>query len=244
MTVSESDATDAARRAYSDAFLKEREADYLVIDAFEAAAGYKLDRLTRLEPAACVLACPLKANPPNWQHGRVLYAALRRWLADHHDGHVTVLDIGTAKGFSALCLQWALIDAQRPGQVVSVDIVGPNDRVPRNTVAELDGPKTLHEILAPWPEAAGIVFAQDSGVGWLQARPTRVHFAFVDGKHSYEAVSAEARLLGEHQMPGDMIVFDDLQIPRVAAAVNELRGYGVARVEAKADRAYAIAVKQ
>lgn len=237
---------DETYAAYTDAFLAEREVAYPAIDAFEAAEGYKLDRMTRLEPAARVLACPLKANPPNWAHGRVLYAALRRWLADHPGQFVNVLDIGTAKGFSALCMLWALMDGgyDYSYRLTSVDVVGPEDRVPRNTVADLDGPKTLHEILAPWPEASVINFEKSTGAGWLQQHPNRVHFAFVDGKHSYEAVSAEARLLGEHQMPGDMIVFDDMQIPRVAAAVNELRGYGIARIDAKPDRGYAIAVKQ
>ena len=56
-----------------------------------------------VEAAARVLACPLKANPPNWQHGRVLYAGYRAYLAGLQR-RVLLLDIGTAKGFSAAAM--------------------------------------------------------------------------------------------------------------------------------------------
>src|SRR3989304_7206134 len=74
------------------------------VEAYEAA--FALER-TRLEAAARVLACPIKAGPPNWQHGRVLYALTRRYRLTA-EGPLYCLDIGTAKGFSALCLLWAV----------------------------------------------------------------------------------------------------------------------------------------
>src|SRR3990172_8581667 len=88
--------------AYEAACALERTRRYPLVDDFEARQGFALDR-ARLEAAARVLACPIKARPPNWQHGRVLYALTRRYRLTA-EGPLYCLDIGTAKGFSALCL--------------------------------------------------------------------------------------------------------------------------------------------
>jgi predicted O-methyltransferase YrrM len=226
---------------YAAAFHQERLVEYRVIDAIEQRCGYALDR-QKLEAAARVLACPVKKSPPNWQHGRVLYAITRRYLETATS--LDALDIGTAKGFSALCLQWAGMDACVPGRVTSLDVLDPKERVSRNTVAEVDGLKTLGEILAPWPEAQAITFLKSTGQKWLQEHPERVHVAFVDGKHSYEAVSWEGALLAERQQTGDLVMFDDVQIEGVAKAVKELRAYDVEYVDVLPNRRYAIVVRK
>src|SRR5688572_33475015 len=88
---------------YQRAFDGERVQEYPVISDFQVECGVALGR-EKLERAARVLACPVKANPPNWQHGRVIYSAARRYL-NGMTGPVSCMDIGTAKGFSALCLR-------------------------------------------------------------------------------------------------------------------------------------------
>ena len=128
--------------SYELAFNSERMNEYPPVDEFEERMGYALER-SRLENAARVLACPLKKNPPNWVHGRVLYSLARNYLQGQID--VSILDIGSAKGFSALCLLWALRDSDILGSVTSVDVIDPEARVRRNTVAELDGYKSFCE---------------------------------------------------------------------------------------------------
>jgi hypothetical protein len=123
-------------------------------------------------------------------------------------------------------------------------VLDPNERVSRNTVAEVDGLKTLGEILAPWPEAQSITFLKSTGQKWLQEHPERVHVAFVDGKHSYEAVSWEGALLGERQQAGDIVMFDDVQIGGVAKAVKELTAYAIEYVDVLPNRRYAIGVRK
>jgi hypothetical protein len=230
---------------YLDIWQAERKQEYWAVDALEAQLGYALDR-QRLEGAALVLASPIKANPPNWQHGRVLYAVAREYLS-HTTETVTFFDCGTAKGFSALCLQWALIDACVNGAVISVDVIDPCERVLRNTIAETAGEKTLAEILEPWPEARAIQFVRSTGRQWLTGHPRRVHLAYVDGKHTYEEVSWEATLLAQRQESGDVVIFDDLQIPGVEKAVAEMAEhvYEVSTLTViPGKRAYAIARKQ
>jgi predicted O-methyltransferase YrrM len=228
--------------AYAAAFEAERQNEYPAIDALEQRFGFALDR-ERLEAAARILACPLKQNPPNWAHGRVLYALTRAYLATHL--HATLVDIGTAKGFSALCLQWALNDSGRIGAVHSCDVIRPSSRERRNTVAELDGLLTLHETLAPWPEAQAINFEQATGVEFLQGHPSRIHIAFVDGKHTGTTVFLEGSLLSARQDAGDIAIFDDVQIDGVDMAVKELRRfYKFEEVRVNDHRAYAIGVRR
>lgn len=249
-----------SREEYQSAFERERAVEYPELDAVERRLRHSADR-AKLEEAARVLACPVKKNPPNWQHGRLLYAALcwrirSSGMERSRPSALLVLDIGTAKGFSALCMEWACYDTGREGEVagwllndwnvVSVDVIDPLARVPRNTVAEVDGLKTLAETLEPWPEARRITFLQSTGVDWLKRCGQRVHFAFIDGKHHYDAVQTELRLLARVQRPGDMVVLDDLQIPGVRKALYEARGfYDWSEVTLKAaPRAYALATRK
>lgn len=232
---------------YEAIFELERRQVYPMVDAFEARMGFAIDR-ARLEDLARVLCCPLKVAPPNWQHGRVLYAAARAFLRGKHPAGWTFLDIGTAKGFSAMCLQLALNDhaGERVGGVTSVDVLPPSARVRRNTIAEVNGLKTLPEILAMWPEATDITFVESTGERWLTDYVGPIDFAFVDGKHTDDAVFQEGRLLASLQESGNVVVFDDVHIPGVWAAVQRLTGlYSFEpplRVLPK--RAYAIGVRR
>jgi predicted O-methyltransferase YrrM len=228
---------------YAAVFERERNRVYPQIDMLEHMCDARLER-GRLEAAARVLACPVKVHAPCWQHGRLLYAVTHLRLRALESGSVTLLDIGTAKGFSALCLQWALIDAGADGHVISLDVVNPYERVRRNTIAELDGLKTVLECLEPWPEARAIEFVQADARLWLTRNPGRLAVAFVDGKHTYEAVSWELALLSNRQQCGDLIVIDDLQIAGVRKAVGELEGYHINFFEGHADRRYAVAERQ
>jgi predicted O-methyltransferase YrrM len=229
--------------AYRDAFAQECAHDYPMVTAFEQRTGFAVDR-NRLEAAAAVLACPVKVHPPNWQHGRILYARTRALLA-HRPGPVDLLDIGTAKGFSALCLEWALRDSGRPGQVTSVDVIDPASHARRNTVAECDGLKTLAEILKPWPEAQTIQFLHATGIDYLSYGRQRIDVAFIDGKHRDEIVREEGHLLAARQQAGDLAIFDDVQIPGVAAAVRSLADvYTCDILKVHPDRAYAIGVRR
>lgn len=228
---------------YAEAFAQARALRYPALDALEARLGYAIDR-PWLDEAGRVLCCPIKSSPPHWQHGRLIYAVAREYIAAHPDvAAFTALDIGTAKGFSALCLRKAFLDAGVPCQLTSVDVMPPAARCYRNTVAELDGGglKTLAGILAPWREADDIVFVESTGIAWLQAHADRIHVAFVDGKHTGEAVRQEGKLLAKRQQPGDLAIFDDCQMPQVSPAVVSLaEWYRIGYVKAD-PREYAIA---
>lgn len=233
-----------SKEEYDAAFEREAAVSYPDLDRFEDAMGFAIDQ-KKLLSAAYRLQCPIKKNPPNWQHGRVLYSLLRRYIARYDCIYAKVVDIGTAKGFSALCMYWALIDGDCLGKLTSIDVIDPDAATRRNSVAEVDGPKTLRELLEPWPESENIQFVQSTGIEWLTGFSERIHFAFVDGKHEYETVSREIKLLAKRQHRGDIAVFDDLQIPGVHQAVAAFmkQNYETTILWVGPDRQYAIATR-
>ena len=228
---------------YDKAFGRELRSRYRVIDAYEERLAFKVDE-GRLEAAARVLACPVKVNPPNWQHGRVIYATAMRYMMYQREP-VVFLDIGTAKGFSACVMTWAIAASGRNHEVVSVDVMEPTDRVARNSVAELDGFKTIAEFVEPFIDpTVKTSFFGGGSLLWLREHHDHIGFAFVDGKHTYDMVMAEHEEISKRQQLGDIIVFDDLQIEPVHRAVSKLKGYDVLKLDTGAGRKYAIAFKQ
>lgn len=229
--------------AYAAAFEAERKNSYPVIDALETRYGYAIDR-ELLESAARVLACPLKRNPPNWQHGRVVYALARHRLAM---GSVDMLfESGTAKGFATVCMAHACWDAgMAHTSIWSRDIIDPNSAEPRNSV--MDGQvDNIWGYVRPFlPPAAMIAFTQVGDDAHFVLSPRRISFAFVDGAHTFEGVKADITMIVPRQREGDLILFDDFHLPPVADAVLAClpEDYVVERVKLKENREYAIAVK-
>lgn len=229
---------------YALAFKRECASAYPQVDDFERRLGYAIDRVN-LECMARILACPVKANPPNWQHGRVIYAAVRRYLATLAQRiPVTLLDIGTAKGFSAIVMAQALCDAPHSGHVVSLDIVDPLARVARNSVAECTGLLlTVPEFVRHWPGHTRIEFAGGGALHWLARNVARINVAFVDGKHNYAAVSQEIAHIARVQHGGDVCIFDDVHLKPVRDAIVDFGRYDLEFLDVLPHRAYAVGVR-
>jgi len=225
------------REQYDAAFERERRNVYPVINEFEARLGFAVGR-ERLEAAARVLACPVKKNPPNWMHGRVIYALGRKYLTENASG-TAWLDIGSAKSFSACVMSWAIDDAGRDGIIQSIDIIDPNSREPRNSVE--DG-KTIDEFAAPF-RAAGVPIVFEIA-GQHRADSYRIGFAFIDGSHTYDGVKSDISVVTPRQQSGDIILFDDVNKEQVNLAVREMAGYDIEYLRLLPQRAYAIATKK
>lgn len=236
------------RKQYDTIFERERHSSYPIIDAYEKMHGRAIDR-TKLESMARTLACPLKVNPPNWQHGRVIYSTLRRYLEGPYDGRAIALDIGTAKGFSACVMSHAIADAGADYDIVSLDVIDPNARAIRNSVAELDGLKTIDEFVSGHINPSVMTTFHGGGsTPWLNyalRQNLRVGFAFVDGKHTHQQVYFEGMAISQLQKPGDVVVFDDCQIDPVCRAVDALpeSAYHINYIDIGL-RVYAVAVRQ
>lgn len=241
------------RSEYDSIFKKEQTHSYPIVDMYERMHEFAIDR-TKLESMARTLACPLKVNPPNWQHGRVLYTTLRFFierLFKPTPGEIALfLDIGTAKGFSACVMSHAVADAKKVfAQIVSIDVINPNARVPRNSVAEIDGHHSIAEFVnghLVQNDFVGVDFLGGGSTDWLKRAhklTARIPFAFIDGKHTYDQVLFEGATLTNLQKPGDILMFDDCQIEPVGRAVKDLVHYDKRYVDI-GPRNYCVAVRQ
>jgi hypothetical protein len=90
-----------------------------------------------------------------------------------------------------------------------------------------------------------IEFLCRTGIEWLRLGQARIHFAYVDGKHTFATVNEEAHLLAKRQQPGDIAVFDDVQIEGVAKALKAAsKLYDFQTITLSDLRAYAVGVRR
>lgn len=242
-------------RASRETYLKLHEAacarSYPAIDAFLARYEHHAD--TRwLHDLALHTQIVIKQSELNFQHGRVLFAIFHDYVTRHPEvDHFTVLETGTSRGYSIICLSRVLTEARRDGKLVTLDMIGHNRRHLWNCVDDHDGPKTRQELLAPWQaERDRVVFLSgDSGKLLPSVGLGRVHLAFLDGSHTEKDVLDEYRYAADRQQAGDMIVFDDVTpgvfdgIVRAVQAIKAEGRYAVELLEAEERRAYAIATR-
>ena len=242
----------APRETYLHLYEAARSVTYPEIDAFEARQGFAIERdwVDRLARHTQIV---IKTSKLNYQHGRLLYSALRRYLSggDRRHGHYLVLETGTGRGFSALCMAKAMIDSDASGHVVTVDVLPHNTPMIWNCIDDHDGLKTRHELLSRWPHELGrVIFIQGRTKTQIpRIGLSRVHFAFLDAQHTTEDVIGEYVYVRTHQQIGDMIFFDDVTpglFDGVVEAVKEIEKegrYAVERLRVTDERGYAIAIR-
>ncbi len=174
-------------------------------------------------------------------------------MRGHSREQLTIVDTGTARGFSALCLARALDDAGASGKILSFDVLPHDVEMLWNCVADADGPRTRAELLRDYAaliERYVIFLRGDTRRVMAGISFPRVHFAFLDSVHTFDHVMAEFSAIRDRQVAGDVLFFDDYTAdvyPGVVKAADEIcrrHGYDPTVVTANARRRYMIAVKQ
>ena len=229
-----------------------RRLEFGEVDAFEAATGFKIDE-EWFETLALLTQVTKKSSAVKYPHGRLLYSGLRQYIRASGETSPTILETGTARGFSAMCLGKAMMDEGVGGKVVSLDLLPDDAEIFWNCIADCDGKKkTRRELLAPYKELADrylICMSGDSGLQLERLGIGRVHFANLDGAHIYENVIAEATFVAKRQKKGDVIFFDDYnasEFPGVVEAADEIvqrYGYETRVVELTDDARVMFATK-
>ena len=161
------------------------------------------------------------------EHGLLLYK-LCRCIAERGDPLVA-LDVGTARGFSALSIARAILDAGASGHVYTVDVVGHDEprewHIAKQLDDELEGgpPMSRSQIWKRWFAEESAVVSPIAGRS-LEVLKTWPHgpidLAFIDGSHAYEDVSGELELLDPLMAEHCAIVLDDYHLGVVAARVR------------------------
>ena len=228
---------------------------YPKIDEYEQKTGFAINAKW-LHELALHTQVVIKESPLCYAHGRVLYTALSQYMSEQKktssSERLTIWETGTARGFSALCMAKALKDQQRPGTILTFDILPHNTTMYWNCIDDLDKPKTRAELLQPWHSMiqSFVIFHQgDTRLELPKVHAERIHFAFLDGAHTYEDVIFEFQQIRDCQKIGDIIVYDDYtpqQFPGLVRAVNEIcenNQYQRTDLQANSGRGYVVATK-
>ena len=149
------------------------------------------------------------------EHGRLLYKLVRCLEPEHS---FVILDIGTARGFSAITMARGLLDANLDGTVYSIDVIDHQSKFnwhvgkqdPEDPLANISISRC--EVWARWfdEEACRVTPlhgpSSDILENWCNGP---ISFAFIDGEHSYNAVKRDLSRLEHLVTPTGTIVLDD-----------------------------------
>ena len=155
-----------------------------------------------------------KDNEICYAHGRILYSCLREKINQSDNlKNINIFETGTARGFSSLCMAKALHDSNISGKIITLDQLPHTYPIYWNNLSDhLDGKLSRKEMLKDWNdllEKYVIFLTGDSRVIGSSLNFSRVHFAFLDGCHTYEDVIFEFNIIKNSQFTGDVVVFDD-----------------------------------
>lgn len=237
---------------YRRLWLEARRQSYPEVDAYEQVSGAAIDP-EWFHELALRTQVAIKRSAICYQHGRLLYAALVHYIRTCVPTHLTIVETGTARGFSALCMAKALHDCGAAGRIVSFDVLPHDAPILWNTFRDVDGPMTRAQLLEDYAELIErhLMFVRgDTRREMSRLAVPRVHFASLDSVHTYDHVMAEFATIRDRQLTGDVLFFDDYtpdKYPGVVRAVDEIcraHAYAPTVVTASAERRYVIARKQ
>ena len=241
----------ATKQKYMDIWEKAKRKSYSVIDEYEKNLGYNIDT-EWVHNLAFHTQVVIKKSEICYQHGRLLYATLSDYVGRDFFHSINILETGTARGFSALCMAKALADQNKEGRIITIDQLPHNVKMYWNCIDDHDGPKSRAELLEPWQDLVKrhIIFYEGNVRMELpKFQMGRIHFAFIDGPHEYEDVMFQFQQIKNQQEPGDVIIYDDYapdQFPGVVKAVDEIcqrYHYQPTILKASSFRGYAVTTK-
>lgn len=220
---------------------------------FEDSTGYKIN-VQWLNDLALRTQVVIKKSQLNYAHGKVLYSALREYISKNLDlKRILILETGTARGFSSLCMAKALDDSQVSGSILTFDVLPHKKKMYWNCVTDHEqGSITRQKLLEPWENLVNnyIIFYQGySKIELPKIGLQRINFAFLDGAHTYDDVFSEFQIIKDCQEGGDIIIFDDYNdqlFPGIVKAVDEIcnqYGYNKKIINSFDNRSYVIAKK-
>lgn len=225
------------------------------VDNLEKETGYSVNR-NWLSSLALHTQVVIKKSELNYAHGRVLYSVLRGYIGTLNNDikKVNILETGTARGFSAVCMAKALADSNIEGSIFTFDVLPHLEKMFWNCAPDhIKGEQSRQSLLNNWLDLVDryIIFIQGHTRQILPkiALP-RINFAFLDGAHTYKDVLFEFNSISKYQKKGDIIVLDDYnenKFPGVVKAVKFIsfkKKYDISFVHNKnTQRDYVIAKK-
>lgn len=241
----------APSAVYEKLFEGQKIRQYPIADELENRLGFAVDKdwLIHLGLSAQVT---IKKSELNWQHGRVIYAILRRHIAERaeFDSPFNIFETGTARGFSRVCAVRAPIVANQAGTVITLDTLPHEVPMMWNAGSDDDrGAISRASLLAERPAELGrIIFLQ----GWKKRTLPRldianIDFVFLDAHHVFKEVFREYQRVAARHRSGAQIVSHDITpgkfngVLGAVGLVEQSGTYNSQRFEITPRRGFAIA---
>ena len=196
---------------YLKIFVDTKDKNYPNINEYEVASNFKIDK-EWLDNLALHTQVVKKNSKINYQHGRILYLTLRKYLAKTSVGEINIFESGTARGFSSICMSKALIDSNQKGTIHTTDILPHLKQMYWNTVDDhTRGKLSRLELLEKWSkELENIKFYTMKSSEFFKSNDLkRINLAFLDAVHDEMNISEEFEYVRNRQIKGDIIIFDD-----------------------------------
>ena len=241
----------AKKKEYIKIFEEAKKKKFSIIDKLERKNAFSINKKW-LDNLALKTQVVIKETPVNYQHGRVLYSELMSYIKKRNLKNLNILEIGSARGFSSICLSRALIDSHVKGTIYSIDILPVKKRILWNCISDLEGKKSRTELLKDWHyELKKINYIQGKSKNTLSKIDLkRIHFSFLDGSHNFKDVDYEFQWISKRQKKGDTIIFDDYNSKKfdgVVECVDNIKSKNIYRLSfiySENNRYYVIATKK
>ncbi len=206
-----------------------------VNDDFHFTNDIIIDKINQIAKISQVC---IKKSVLMWLHGYLLYVSLDYYLKNNPNiENINILETGTARGFSSLCMAKALKDNDRKGKIHTIDIIRNDIPIYWNCIKDADGKhlrKELFKNTEYYDLFDYIQFYTGKTADVLKSiNITRFHFAFLDAQHDYTNLNYELESTKEKQEKNDIIICDDyttyhngkLQYPGINKAIDNFSGY-------------------
>lgn len=213
---------------YRELSIQAQQIDTTLVDNFCNKLGYSID-LNYFENLALYTQVVKKNSPLNYQHGKVLYSLLSKYISENSNlKNIHILETGTARGFSSICMSKALNDRNIEGTIFTIDFLPHEKAIYWNCISDFEGKKSRKDLLNQWKkERDNIEFLTGKTSKILKnLKIERINFAFLDGAHLEKAVLKEYNFIFPKQVQGDIIVFDDVNkniFPGVYEAIKQIQ---------------------
>ena len=150
---------------------------------------------------------------PNYERGILLYSLIAKYKPKN------VLEIGTAEGYSTLCMAWAMTDYNINGKIFTIDPKPFDVPVERNVTWE-DNPKHDTVMLSrrelwnkfadkEWIKKIEVLTGFSGEVLQKNTELPKMDMGFIDGSHVYEAVVHDFYAFLEVASENFHLLFDD-----------------------------------
>tara|TARA_B100000886_G_scaffold127628_2_gene86050 strand:+ start:2305 stop:3192 length:888 start_codon:yes stop_codon:yes gene_type:complete len=188
-----------------------------------------------IEKTAFTLQNVIKKTKNSYIHGYILYSYVSEYinllleLEGSHADQINILDIGTARGFSSLCMAKSLDDNKFNGKIFTFDILPNRISFFWNSHVDLSQGKTSRlELLKPWEDIVNkyLIFFSTATFNSLRVVDIpKIHFAFIDGSHFFKDVIFEIKYIFKRLNENSILILDDYDInlfPGVVRACDYL----------------------